>query len=318
MPWRMLGSAVLALVTLAGCSGATGGFGASSGTSEDHTIRFVQQPWSDLVVETEIAMQILDQLGYSATTQEVSVPLAAQALATGQADAYLGNWWPSQESVFGEYIQNDEVEVIGQILDGTQYSPAVPAYVVEELGVRSFADLDAHAATFGRKIYGIEPGAPANDTIQKAIDADAYGLGDWKLVASSTEAMLAEVSRRAKRGQPVVFLGWSPHWMTLEWNLTFLDDPQDVWPGAGEIRTLARAGLMDEDPNAVRFLSQIVVDAEAASKFIRGLDKEGKSAEVLAREWIDNNPRTLEQWLQGVESVDGEPAADVLLASEGR
>jgi glycine betaine/proline transport system substrate-binding protein len=316
MPWKMLGSAALAAVMVTGCSGESGGFGSASGSSGDHSVRFVQQPWGDLVVETEIAIQVLEELGYSASTQEVSVPLAGQALATGDADAYLGNWWPSQKSVFGDYIDTGEIEVVGQILEGTEYSPAVPGYVVEELGVRSFADLDAHADAFGRKIYGIEPGAPANDTIQDAIDEDAYGLGDWQLVASSTEAMLAEVSRRADKGQPVVFLGWSPHWMTIEWDLTFLEDPQDVWPGAGVVRTLTRKRFTEDDPNAARFLAQMEVDAETASYFIKSLDKDGKSAEVVASEWIEDNPDVLEEWLQGVESVDGEPAFEVISAAE--
>lgn len=38
--------------------------------------------------------------------------------------------------------------------------------------------------------------------------------------------MLSEVSRRTAKKQPVAFLGWSPHWMTLEFNLTFLEDPE--------------------------------------------------------------------------------------------
>ncbi|WP_219414697.1 ABC transporter substrate-binding protein [Pseudonocardia nigra] len=317
MSRRLLGvGAVAAAVLVSGCSGAAPtGFGDSSGG--EHSARFVQQPWADLVVETEIAMQVLTELGYSASTQEVAVPLGAEALATGNADAYLGNWWPSQQDVFTEHIETGAVEVVGTVLEGTQYSPAVPGYVVEELGVRSLADLDRHADAFGRKIYGIEPGAPGNETINEAIAQDAYGLGDWELVASSTEAMLAEVSRRAAAGEPIAFLGWSPHWMATEYDLHFLDDPQSVWPGAGEVRSLTRAGLAEGDPNLVRFISQISVDTETASEFIRAVDKDGKPAEQVARDWIQAHPDRIEAWLEGVTSVSGEPAAEVVLAGTG-
>ncbi|WP_113699282.1 glycine betaine ABC transporter substrate-binding protein [Nonomuraea lactucae] len=302
--------------TLVACSG-TSPAGFASGSGGERTARFVQQPWGDLVVETQIAVEVLTLLGYRASTQEVSVPLAGQALAAGQADAYLGNWWPSQKPVFGQHLDAGKVEVVGTLLEGTQYSPAVPGYAAEKYGVRSLADLDRHADAFGRKIYGIEPGAPGNQVIQQAIKDDAYGLGDWELVPSSTEAMLAEVGRRAAKRQPIAFLGWSPHWMTIDYKLVFLEDPRKVWPGAGQIRVLTRKGLTEQDPNLHRFLSQIRVDAEMASGWIRALDKEKKSPQVAAKEWMRSHPKVIEGWLNGVTNVDGEPAAKVVLARLG-
>ncbi|MEJ3653440.1 ABC transporter substrate-binding protein [Actinomycetes bacterium KLBMP 9759] len=320
MSRKLLGTvasvAAAALVLVSGCSGAQPtGFGGATGG--ENAVRFVQQPWADLVVETEIAMQVLNKLGYSASTQEVAVPLAAEALATGRADAYLGNWWPSQEAVFTKHIDSGAVTVAGTVLEGTEYAPAVPGYVVSELGVRSLADLDQHAEAFGRTIYGIEPGAPGNETISQAIAKDAYGLGDWELVASSTEAMLAEVSRRAAARQPIVFLGWSPHWMTTEYELHFLDDPQSVWAGAGQVRSLTRAGLAKDDPDLARFIAQIRVDTATASDFIRQVDKDGKPASAVAQEWMKAHPDQVTAWLDGVRSRGGEPAAKVVLATAG-
>jgi glycine betaine/proline transport system substrate-binding protein len=260
---------------------------------------------------------VLTKLGYDASTQEVAVPLAAQALATGNADAYLGNWWPSQESVYAEYLAAGTVEVAGTVLEGTEYAPAVPGYVADGLGVRSLADLDANADSFGRKIYGIEPGTPGNETISQAIANDAYGLGDWELVVSSTEAMLAEVTRKAASSEPIVFLGWSPHWMTTEFDMTFLEDPERVWPGAGQVRSLTRSALNEEDPNLARFVSQMRFDTTTASEFIREIERDGKAAEVVASEWMAAHPDQLTAFLDGVTSVSGEPAAAVVLATTG-
>lgn len=305
--------AALATSLVAGCNKAAAGGFASSSHSK-HTARFVQQPWEDLEVETEISKQIFSKLGYDASIQEVSVPLGGQALSTGQADAYLGNWWPSQQPVFGKLLDDKKVEVAGTLLTGTEYAPAVPGYVVDKLGVKSLADLAQHGDEFNHEILGIEPGAPANQIISDAIKKNAYGLGNWKLVESSTSAMLAEVERRAARQQPVVFLGWSPHWMTLEFKLHFLDDPQHVWPGAGEIRVLARAGLKKDDPNLYRYLSQIKVDAQTASQWIYDVSKDKKPVATVASDWIKAHPDQIRKWLDGVKSVDGKPAADVALA----
>jgi len=111
-----------------------------------------------------------------------------------------------------------------------------------------------------------------------------------------------------------VFLGWSPHWMTVEWKTNFLDDPEKVWPGAGEIRVLARGELEQQDPNLYRFLSQVRVDGETASAWIYGLDKEKKAAEKLAAEWIAAHPDVLRSWLDGVTTADGKPAVDAVLS----
>ena len=41
------------------------------------------------------------------------------ALSTGKADAYLGNWWPSQQPVFGSMLDKGSVAVSGTLLTGT-------------------------------------------------------------------------------------------------------------------------------------------------------------------------------------------------------
>ena len=67
--------------------------------------------------------------------------------------------------------------------------------------MKTFADLDKHADKFGKKLYGIASGSPANESIRQMIAADEFGLGDWKLVESSEQAMLVQVGRAVKREQ---------------------------------------------------------------------------------------------------------------------
>lgn len=274
----------------------------------ENRVRLVQQPWEDLLVENAIAEQILTELGYHTSTQDLSVPLGAQALAQGDADAYLGNWWPSQEPVFEEHLDSGKIEVLDTLVTGTTYAPAVPQSVVDEYGVNSLADLEEKKELFGGEFLGIENGSPGNQYILDAIEQDAYDLGDWELIESGTAPMLAEVERRMDRDTPVVFLAWNPHWMNVEWDVKYLDDPEEVWPGAGEIRVATREGLAEDDPNLARFLSQMQVEHDTASDWIYQVSKESVPPERVARDWIDENPDTVEAWLEGVETVDGEPA----------
>lgn len=307
---RRLATALLAgcLLGTAACSGNVEGFqGASSGANE---VRLLQQPWGDLVVENQIVSQVLGRLGYEVEIQQLSVPIGAQALANGQLDAYLGNWWPSQRPAFKEHLHNGSVDVIGTLVTGTKYAPAVPKYVVDKYGIDSLAELNDHAGMFGRKFLGIEPGTPGNQYITNAINQNAYGLGDWELVASSTAAMLAEVNRRVQDRKPVVFLGWKPHWMNVQWDLVYLKDPEDVWPGAGQIRVACRDGFRSEKPEIARFLSQMKVDRATASHWIYQLSKKGKPASDIARNWIRRHPDKIAHWLHGVDSFDENRASD--------
>jgi glycine betaine/proline transport system substrate-binding protein len=284
--------------------------GASKGTS----VTLVEQPWVDLQVENEISKQLLTKLGYNVKVDNVSVELGAQALSTGDADAYLGNWWPSQKPTYGSLIDGGKVDVASTLMTGTEYAPAVPGDVATKYGISSLADLDKHGKEFDHKIYGIEPGSPGNETIQKAIDADAYGLGDWKLVESGTPAMLAQVEKSEKDHKAIVFLAWSPHWMTVQFKTVFLKDPKHVWGGAGEIRTVTRAGFASSSPDITKFLSNETFSTDEAGQFYFDHDKSKKSLSEIASAWITANPDKVKTFIAGVKSAKGQAAESVIFA----
>ena len=59
--------------------------------------------------------------------------------------------------------------------------------------------LQKHVDAFGNKLYGIGSGAPANLSLKEIIGKNAFGLGQWKLVESSEQAMLAQVQRAVQK-----------------------------------------------------------------------------------------------------------------------
>ena len=78
-----------------------------------------------------------------------------------------------------------------------------------------------------------------------------------------------------------------------------------------------RSALNEGDPNLARFVSQMTFDTTTASDFIRGVEKDGKAADVVASEWMAAHPDQLTAFLDGVTTVSGEPAAAVVLATTG-
>jgi glycine betaine/proline transport system substrate-binding protein len=312
----VLAAAVAA--TLGGCGAANSGNGngfAAQPKAGATTVTLLDQPWDDLETENVISKQLLGKLGYQVQIESLAVDVGAQSMQTGKIDGYLGNWWPSQKPTFGKIINSGQVKVLGTLLSGTQYAPAIPGEDAKKMHIDSLAQLAAHGAAFGHKIYGIEAGTPGNATVQKMIDDNDYGLGSWKLVPSSTPAMLSQVQRSVSQHQPIVFLGWSPHWMTVQFHTVFLKDPKGVWGGAGEIRTLVNAQFAKQSPNVTRFLGNLHFTTAEAGQFYYQHDKQGKSYGDIARAWIKANPDAVRSFLAGVKSTSGKPAASVVLGS---
>jgi glycine betaine/proline transport system substrate-binding protein len=124
--------------------------------------------------------------------------------------------------------------------------------------------------------------------------------------------MLAQVEKAEKDGDPIVFLAWSPHWMTVQFKTVFLDDPDGVWGGAGAIRTVTRAGFAEDAPDINTFLENVTFTPEEAGQFYFDHDKSGMELSDIASEWIEANPDKVESFLAGVKSSDGEDAASVV------
>ena len=205
------------------------------------TVKLADPGWTDIAVTNGVASFLLDSLGYQAKVDTLSVPITYGGLRDGQVDAFLGNWMPAQQGFHDQFIASGQVTQLAKNLEGTEFTLAVPTYVYNA-GVKNFADLQKHADQFNHKVYGIGSGAPANQSIQKMIGGNEFGLGDWKLVESSEQAMLAEVGRAVKRERWIVFLGWTPHPMNVKYDMKYLAGGEKYFGRTGSVYTVTRNG----------------------------------------------------------------------------
>jgi glycine betaine/proline transport system substrate-binding protein len=306
-----MGTGLAALSLVVACSSgqsAQNGFAQAQSSGNARSVVLLNEPWDDLEAENVIAQQLLTKLGYSASIDNLAVDVGAKSMEDGQVDAFLGNWWPSQKPTLGAMISQGKVKVVGTLLTGTRYGPAVPGATAQRYHIASLADLARYGAAFGYKIYGIEPGTPGNQTLLKMISNNDYGLGKWQVVQSSTPAMLAQVERAVSQHQAIAFLAWSPHWMTIQFHTVFLADPQHDWGGAGEIRTVVSATYARKAPQITRFLAHLKFTTQQAGDFYLQHDKQGMSFGAIASAWIRANPGQVRQFLAGVHAADGKPA----------
>ena len=220
------------------------------------TIRLFDPGWTDINSTNAVATTILEALGYEPERQH---PLGRRRLRGDEGRRHRR--LPRQLDAGAHEFRADldaakAVEVLTQNLAGAKFTLAVPSYV----GIADFAELDPNAERFGSKIYGIDPGTAGNNIIQAMIENDDFGLGDWELVETSEQAMLAQVDpRREVRGRDrLPRLGAAPDERRPRHHLP-RRRRRAVRPdyGGADVFTLARTGWAAECPNAAQFFRNL-------------------------------------------------------------
>ncbi|MEB2844797.1 choline ABC transporter substrate-binding protein [Endobacterium cereale] len=280
------------------------------------TVRFSDVGWSDISATTATASVVLEALGYKPQTKLLSVPVTYSSMKTRDIDVFLGNWMPTMEADIRPYLEDKSVETLGANLVGAKYTLATNEKGAE-LGIKDFKDIVAHADALGGKIYAIEPGNDGNRLILGMIEKNQFGLGALEVVESSEQAMLAQVMRADRAGEPIVFLGWEPHPMNANLKLTYLTGGDDVFGpnfGGAEVRTNVRAGYLQECPNVGAFLKNLKFSLPMENEIMGGILNDGEDAEDAATKWLKANGAAIEPWLAGVTTVDGKPGLEAVKA----
>ena len=78
------------------------------------------------------------------------------------------------------------------------------------------------------KITGIDPGAGIMEATEKAIEEYELTIG---ILHGSGATMTAALKRAYDKEQPIVVIGWTPHWKFAEFDLKFLKIQKDCMVG---------------------------------------------------------------------------------------
>jgi len=283
------------------------------------TVRFSDVGWTDITATTALASVVLEGLGYEPEATILSVPVTFTSLRNKDIDVFLGNWMPTMEADIRPYLDDGSVEQLGVNLEGAKYTLAVPSYLAEK-GLRDFADIAEFREELDGKIYGIEPGNDGNRLIQKMIDENAFGLQGFELVESSEQGMLAEVARKVRRNEPIVFLGWEPHPMNANFDMTYLSGGDDWFGpdyGGATVYTVVRAGYTEECANVGRFIGNLRFTLQMENEVMKAILDDGMEPEDAAKAWLKANPEVLAAWLDGVTTFDGKDGLAAVKADLG-
>ncbi len=285
---------------------------------ECQTVRFSDIGWTDVTSTTAIVAQLLRTIGYTPTITVLSVPVTFASLKNKDIDVFLGNWMPAEEADRRPYDADGSVVVIGPNLEGAKYTLAVPAYTYAA-GLKDFSDIRRFGPQLNNSIYGIEPGNDGNRLVLKMLKQNQFGLGDFKLIESSEQGMLAQVERAYRSKEPIVFLAWEPHPMNMRFDIKYLNGGDEVFGpnfGGATIYTVTRKGYSAECPNMGRLLGNLKFTLRGESEMMAAILDRHEQPAAAAAEWLKANPAVVQAWLEGVRTFDGRPTSGALAQAQ--
>ena len=288
--------------------------------SQCRVVRISNVGWADVTSTTALFSDIVRDLGYQPRITILSVPVTYESMQQGGIDVFLGNWMPAQAPIIGPYLKNGSVAVVATNLTGARYTLAVPAYTYAA-GLHSFQDIARFAPQLKDRIYGLEPGNPANQRLHRMIRRNLFGLGRFHLVTSSEAGMLAEVARAVRVHRPIVFLAWEPHPMNMQFHLKYLSGGDAIFGpnyGSATVYTTTRAGYVAQCPNIGRLLHNLKFSVRGETQMMYAILNQHESPRIAAATWIRTHPQVVSGWLAGVRTLAGQPGLPAVLSGHSR
>lgn len=274
--------------------GSEGAYESTLNTEEGDKPRITlsHMSWDDSLASTAVIKNVLEDEGFIVDLVQLDPAFLYSSLATGDSDFSVSPWLPTtHESYIQEY--GDQLDVIGPHTEGAQIALVVPSYIE---GIESISDLTNQADQI---ITGIEPGAGITLQIDDVMD-EYNNLSDWDHQQSSTGAMLTELRQAYNNEEEIVIAGWTPHWKFIEYDLTILEDPKEVFGMEENLTTVAREGLEEDNPVAYQIISKFSWDLEDIQEVMSDLQE--MSSDAAARAWIENNPDKVAEWTENISA----------------
>ena len=245
--------------------------------------------WDESLASSLLWENVLESQGYDVTLEYADPAVVFQGVADGDYDVVTDVWLPLTHS---EYIDEygDDMEELGAWFDSAALTIAVNA----DAPVDSLEDLPGAVDDMNARIVGIEPGAGLTAATENAIEA--YGLGDYEFLTSSTPAMLAELDSAMSDGENIIVTLWEPHWAYGAYDIKNLEDPQGILGEAENIVTYGRTGITEEFPEVAEWLGGFQMDAEHLYDLenqLQGADS-GDYEQIVSdwvaanQEWVDS------------------------------
>lgn len=270
--------------------------------------------WTDIEATTALTSVLMKKLGYRVSTSVNSVPDTLEKLAADEIDIFLGNWMPSNAAAVQPYFDSGEIVKLTTNLTGAKYTLAVPKFVYNA-GVKSFQDISKFPKKFENRIYGLEAENDGNLIINKMISENAFGLKNFKLLATSERIMLAQLAKKIRNKEWMAFLAWEPHPMNVNFDIAYLDGDTEYFGsnfGASTVETIARKDFAKDCPETVKLLKNLKFSLAMENSLMADIKDNFIDPKSAAWKWMGNNPQQVRRWLEGIEPLNKKTIEDII------
>lgn len=265
---------------------------------------------------------ILKEFGYNVDFVRVDYTAQIPALQTNDIDVSTGIWdttgWENVVAGVkaGDLVNHGSTGV--QIREGWWY----PDYLVEHCpGLPNWEALKQTACVEALSTVETEPlgrfiDAPADWEFDTPLRLEALGLEFEAISTGSPITMVATMKSAVDKHDPIIGIGFVPHWFYQMVPGDFVDLPtpddrcytdaswgvnpdqtMDCGFGTGFVWKLGAKDFNDRAPDAARLLHVFSVSASEVSEATDRVDNNGESVEDVARDWVEKNRKAWTQWL---------------------
>ncbi len=260
------------------------------------TLKFSDTQYETVWLGNALAEFILGNgYGYPVEHVQLSVQVSQVALASGDIDVWLDNWWWYWLDWWDTVIADGEIEDLGISMEPAPSFWVIPQWVHDEHGIDSVFDLADNWELFQDpedSSKGLFINCPIGWQCQQInrIKLEAYGLSDYYNISESTAGALdAALAGAQLKREPIVGYYWAPtalmgmyDWYVLEepeysdavWDMILKAvDDDDLRPldeacayEAVSPRNIVWAGLREKAPDAVAMLDKMNIGLEQTNR----------------------------------------------------
>lgn len=282
--------AVATAITVSGCSSSTPSAGGSGAEPATKTVNIGYIAWDENIANSYLWKELLEQQGYQVKLSQLEVATLYSGVADGQLDVFMAATPKTHSDYWARF--DKKFTVLGQWYDTLTQAVAVPDYT----GLKSMEDLKGKANEFNDQIVGIEPGSGLMRQLHDNA-VKAYDLSSYKIIDSSTPAMLAALDKAIKGKKPIAVTLWKPHWAFSKYPMVLLDDPKGSFGGNDVYKTIASKKFAESNTKVAAELKKFHMTPEQLQSLELKISDAGQGKEQEAvKAWIGENEAVVKAW----------------------
>lgn len=306
---------------------------------EGVTVQPAVATWTSAIPVSWVYVELLEELGYDVQSPtSLSNPVAYLAISEGDVHYFPNGWFPLHDPQLPDNFADT-----GTIFDPLCEACGIQGYLVDTAsveeyditGIEDFVEREEvrnafdHTGDGRAELYGCPPGWGCHEGINAMMEK--FDLEDYiNHVDAGYSANFSEVLSRIDAGEPALYYTWGPSAWLLEltpgedvmWvnapgivedeaerasGVTgAVSDPINMGYVAADIQVAANNAFLDDNPAAAELFRHVRLPLDWISEIDAKIGEEDltdREVRPHAREWIDANRDTVDEWLEAARDA---------------